>query len=580
MARLTKAEIAKIEKAQKDVLFPGTPENGYADAGLWKFLKYVYTKDSHDKNNPVKRLIGEGDEYAVIVFLYMLACTDLLIPKSRQIRMSWFSCTYALWVAMSGKMRHVIYQTKKEEDAFAQTTQGSKNPGDGRMDFILQHLPDWLRDPHIASGKGNLVGTMNFSPYEMSEDGVKIPWYGSKINAIPQGAKQVRQYTPTLYVNDESAFQEEYKEAMIAAGAAVTGGGQSISVSSVDAGSFFNESVLNIKGGGDIGHREIHPLVKRGMEVFGIEWPKGMRSWQTEGGSWVLEVKYTADKRKDPERDGVEWYADAVKRPGYEGDYESIGWQTEMEINYGAGGGDPVFPFVKPGCPVFIDGFKPSEIINKMRFFAGYDYGSQNPSAFEVFGVDADNKVYSVWELYEPCVNVADHVARIKRCPYWGHIEKIICDPSIGYKTQHAKHAADIKTMIEVFEDHGLYMSPGRRGQDVSMAQMIKSTYWNDKENPTFFLTKASPNLNREIQELRWEKHTSGAVELRRNAPEKIRQKNNHACDALFVVLDDGVHGFVEEQKKKTAGTFAQAVEDLRLETVRNNKRSGGIHVF
>lgn len=579
MARLTKAEIAKIEKAQQSVLFPGTPENGYADAGLWKFLPHVYTKDSHDKNDPVKRLIGIGDDYAIIVFLYMLACTDLLIPKSRQIRMSWFSCTYALWVAMSGKMRHVIYQTKKEEDAFAQTTQGGKNPGDGRMDFILQHLPAWLRDPHIASGKGNLVGTMNFSPYEISDEGVKIPWYGSKVNAIPQGAKQVRQYTPSLYINDESAFQEEYKEAMIAAGAAVTGGGQSISVSSVDAGSFFNQSVLNIKGSGDVEHREIHPVVEKGMSILGIKWPKGMRSWQTEGGSWVLEVKYDADPKKDPAREGAEWYKDAVKRPGYEGDYNSTGWQTEMEINYGAGGGDPVFPFVKVGSPIFIDGFRPDDIMNKMAFVAGYDYGSQNPSAFEVLGIDEEQRVYSVWELYEPNTNMAEHVARIKRCPYWDRIQHIVCDPSIGYRTQQSSHAADIKTMIEVYADHGLYMSPGRRGQDVTVAQMLKSTYWKDPDNPTLFLTKATPHLNMEIQDLRWEKHTSGAVEMRRNAPEKIRQKNNHGVDAITVIIDAGLPVYVPQIYKSTAGTFEQAVKDLRLETAKARRKGGGIHV-
>jgi hypothetical protein len=578
VAKLTKSEIAKIEAAQRRVLNPGTPENGYSDSGLWHFLQYVYTKDAHDKKNPIKKLIGPGDEYAIIVFLYMMACTDLLVPKSRQIRMSWFSCTYALWVAMGGHMRHVVYQTKKEEDAFAQTSQGSKNPGDGRMDFIMQYLPSWLKDPHIASGKGNLVGCMNFTPpNEAVIDGVSVPWVGSKINAIPQGAKQIRQYTPTLFISDESAFQEEYREAMIAAGAAVTGGGQSISVSSVDAGSFFNQSVLNIKGGGDIEHREIHPVVKVGMEKMGISWPKGMRSWQTEGGAWVLEVKYISDPHKDPERLGEQWYADAVRRPGYEGDYNSVGWQTEMEINYEAGGGDPVFPFAVVGSPIFIDGFRPSEIMENHRFFAGYDYGSQNPSAFVVWAINAKGEAFSVWELYETNTNMAVHVERIKRCPYWDRIEKVVCDPSIMSKTQQG--AADIKTLGELYEEHGLYLQRGRRAQDVSVAQAFKSGYWADPKAPRAFLTKATPNLNREIQELRWEKHTSSAVEQRRNAPEKIRQKNNHAWDATAVLFDDGVDSFIDFTPRKTAGTFAQAVKDLQLITARERRKSGGINV-
>ena len=113
MAKLSKADIKKISAAQERVLFSGTPENGYADSGMWEFLDHVYTKDAIDMDNPIKRLLGQGDDYALIVFLYMMACDSLMIPKSRQIRMSLMSCTFALWTAMGGPVRHVIYQTKK-----------------------------------------------------------------------------------------------------------------------------------------------------------------------------------------------------------------------------------------------------------------------------------------------------------------------------------------------------------------------------------------------------------------------------------------------------------------------------------
>jgi len=573
---LSKAEIRKIEDLHKEVFFYGTPEKGYADSGFWKYLPYVYTKDSHSPDNPVRRIIGEGDDYAIIVFLHMLACNDLAVPKSRQIRMSWFCAAFANWHTKTAKYRHTIWQGKKEHDAFAQTTMGNKAPCDGRIDFIEQHLPAWLRDPNIVSGKGNLVGAMSYSQSEYSDEGVAIPWQGSKLNAIPQGAHQIRQYTPSLVIVDEAAFMDDYDLTRVASKPALMGGGKFISVSSVDAGSHFNQTVLDVDG--DVVHRGINPIVERGMKEMGIGWPKGMRSWKTNSDIWVLEVHYSADPKKDPDRAGDEWRKEALK--GYVGGYESSGWQTEYEINYGAGGGDPVFPFVKVGSPIMIDGFKPDEIMDRMRFFAGYDYGSQNPSAFVVWGVDSENKAYSVWELYEPCVNVAEHVERIKRCPYWGRIEKIVCDPSIGYRTQHSKHAADIKTMIEVFEDHGLYMSPGRRAQDVSIAQMFKASYWADPKAPRAFLTKATPNLNREIMDLRWDKHVSSAVEMRKNAPEKIRQKDNHAWDATTVIFDDGVHGYFAHTTRNKAGTFAQAVEDLRLETMMERKGDGGIHVI
>lgn len=575
---LSKAEIRAISDKQKECLFYGTPEEGYSDSGLWKYLTYVYTKDSHSPLDPVRKILGSGDDYAIIVFLYMLACNDLSIPKSRQIRMSWFCAAFANWHTKTAKYRHTIWQGKKEQDAFAQTSMGNKAPTDGRIDFIEQHLPQWLRDPNIVSGKGNLVGAMSYTQADVSDDGVPIIWQGSKLNAVPQGAHQVRQYTPSLMIVDEAAFMEDYGKTRIAIKPAIHGGGKFISVSSVDAGSDFNQTVLDVKGG--IKH-EIHPIVKVGMEKFGLKWPRGMRSWKTDAGIWALEVHYSSDPKKDPAREGAAWVEEAVK--GYVGGYESPGWQTEYEINYEAGGGDPVFPFLKPGCPIFIDGFKPHEIMGKMRFFAGYDYGSQNPSAFVVWAVDQENKAYSVWELYEPNTNMARHVEKIKRCPYWDRIEKIVCDPSIGYRTQHGggKNASDIKTLIEIYEDHGLYMSPGRRGQDVTFAQMLKSSYWKDPDNPTLFLTKATPSLNKEWMGLRWDKHISDAVNVRKNAPEKIRDKSNHTFDASAVIFDDGVHGFVEEKVRKKAGTFMQAVEDLRLETaIKNRPTGGGINVL
>ena len=482
------------------------------------------------------------------------------------------SCTFGVWSAMSAPYRHVIYQTKKEEDAFAQTTQGSKNPADGRMDFIIQHLPAWLGDPNILSGKGNLVGTLMFSSAHSAE-GVSIPWRGSKINAIPQGGDQVRQYTPSVIISDESAFQGEYAASRIAAKPAVTGGGKFISVSSVDAGSAFNRTVLDMIG--EPNHR-VHEVVEIGLKKMGLAWPKGMRSWKTRADVDVLEVHYSADPRKDPDRQGSEWVKEAMR--GYVGGKESSGWQTEMEINYGAGGGDPVFPQVKIGSPVFIDSFIPSEIMNTHRFFAGYDYGARNPSAFEVWAINDKNQAFAVWELYEPCTNISVHVEKIKRCPYWDRIEIVVCDPSIMSRTQQG--AADIKTLGEIFEEHGLSLTRGRRGQDVSIAQVFNADYWADMNNLDAFITKSCPGLMQEVLDLRWDKHVSEALNVRKNAPERIRDKNNHAWDATATIFDYGVQPFVPEIVKPVAGTFKQAVADLRVNTARERRRSGGIHVL
>lgn len=576
MAKMTAAEIKALERDHAAIQSLGTPEMGYTDAGLWRFLKFVFTKDSHDSENPVKRLMQDGAEYLLVVFLYMLACPVLAVPKSRQIRMSWAAVAFSLWHAMSRPHRRVIFQTKKEEDAHDMITFGHKNPAAGRCDFVLQHLPGWMRDPNVVGGSGNRAGALIMSPLPVdSGSGARVPWYGSSIEAVPQGADQVRGKTPSLYISDEAAFQDAFADAVVALRPAVTGGGRFIAISSVDAGSHFNQMVL--EGSGASGHTHtVHPTVQRALDLLGMEWPKGMKSWQTPSGVWVLEVHYSADPAKDPERDGAKWFEDAVKV--YIGGVESTGWKTEMEIDYNAGGGVPVFPFAQPGSPIYVPAVVPSEVLGTHRFVAGYDYGTRNPAALEVAAVNSKGHPKFVWEVYEPCERMPDHSRRIKACPYWKEIEAIYCDPSLVAQNQHT--ASGLRSMVEIFADYGIVLTPGRRGQDVPVAMRIMSDWWFDPENPLMTISKNCPNLWREARDLRWEKHISSGVAMRKNNLEKIRQKDNHAFDAAVLAIDSGMSPFIAPTAPGPGyGTFGYAADRMRAEARAARNKGGGIRV-
>jgi len=569
MAKLSDTQIQEIVDAQRRIAFYGTPELGYTDSGLWEFLTYVYTKDSHDKVTPRKPLLGDDPDYAKVVFLHMLACDNLDIPKSRQIRMSWFAAAFCVWSAMTAKDREVIYQTKKEGDANSMVSLGSKDPTGGRMDFIIQHLPPFLSDPNIVSGVGNNVGCLTFSPEPEDKNGVPILWQGSKIHAIPQGAHQVRQYTYSLFCNDESAFQEEYAASMVAANAAGTGGGKQLSLSSVDSGSAFNLRVLEAPDGREPIH-QIHPVVQKGLNILGMKWPRGMRSWPTPAGDWVLEVHYTADPAKDPERDGAEWVAEAVK--GYVGGFDSSGWKTEMEIDYKAGGGDPVFPFLTSlAHPVFANEIDHQEAISKFNLFAGYDHGMDSPSAFIVWGVDQKGILYALWELYEPCMNAGLFADKLKAGPYWKYLQDVRCDPKICAKDQMG--AVGNKSINEQFAELGIFMLPGRRGQDVPMALRLNTEYWNDPMAPKAFITDGCPNLQREVMGLKWQKHISEAVAQRKNNPGKIMDKDNHAFDASCYILDSRPALWTKPVEKRPEGIYMDDLLELAEEREAERER-------
>ena len=577
MAKLTKAQIAKIAGWHKQIQFYGTAEKGYTDSGFWRFLPLVKTKDAHDLDNPEKPLWGDRAVYLVIVFLYLLACPVLAFAKSRQMRFSWATTAFALWHTMTGRHRHTIYQTKKEDDAHHMITFGAKNPAAGRADFILQHLPGWLADGHVVSGRGNTAGKLTLSHASKDPSGANVPWAGSVIEAVPQGADQVRGKTPSFFLSDESAYQDEFQAAVVALRPAVAGGGRFCSVSTVDSGSAFNDMVLDVDGGENAQH-EVHPVVQRALDIWGIEWPKGMRSWQTRSGTWVLETHYTADPAKDPARDGAAWFAEAVN--GYVGGVDSQGWKTEMEIDYSAGGGDPVFPQVSVNSKCFVEKIDPEWAKSNLAIYAGYDYGITNPSAFEVIGIDRQKKLYTLWELYEGCIDLGAHANKIKSCPYWDRIEDQVSDWSLGSKT--SQDGGKLRSVIDQFADHGIFMRPGTRGAPVAVAQRFNGEYWRDMENPLAIVSMGdTPDLYWEItQRLKWDRHVSEAVRRRKSNPDKMRDKDDHGWSALSYIthtLPGPYVPFVPPPPR--VATFDSVMETARLRRAQDERTGRRIYV-
>ena len=442
------------------------------------------------------------------------------------------------------------------------------------MDFIIQHLPDWLKDDNIVSGNGNLVGNLVFAPDRLDDNGVAIPWFGSRIQAVPGGADQIRGKTPSKISIDEGAFHDALKKVVVACNPAVADGGQLHIISSVDNGSDFNDIVLDTKGGESPKH-EVHPVVRIGMEKMGMRWPRGMKSWQTESGFWVLELHYTADPAKDPDRDGAKWVKEAVK--GYPGGMKSPGWQTEMEINYDSGGGQKVFPFLSQTLsPVFVENIDPAWAMARMNVFAGYDYGTNNPSAFIVWGMTEDGKLYALWELYEPCRDYKQHFNRIKRCPYFEKLEYIAADNKIFSKTQQT--ANGLKSVGELFHEEEIYISPARQGVDYPIAMRFLGDYWADPQKPRAFITKACPNLRMEARALKFQEHVSGLVSAKKNNPEKLVDKFNHAWDATAYALDRKPSRYVPGQDDGDRRNSIQAfVERAEASQPRARQRRGGI---
>jgi hypothetical protein len=196
----------------------------------------------------------------------------------------------------------------------------------------------------------------------------------------------------------------------------------------------------------------------------------------------------------------------------------------------------------------------------RMKIVSGYDYGTLNPSAHVIIGVDPQ---YGDWyfldELYEPCSGVKRHVARLKQSPYvkGGLIQYTKCDHSLGFKNQ--QQAGGLSCVVDLFRKEGFHMTPGRKGAGDTLRVMLLDRWSNvdewaawDREEakrlqagepprrrpPRAYITAGCPKLWWECQRLRLKEHTSAAVAARKNEPDQIMDKDDHAYQAAAYVLD------------------------------------------
>lgn len=172
-----------------------------------------YTRDEHDQVNPVKRFPVDKPYIGAIINLWVNEPL-LLVPKSRQLLMSWLFSACYLWDTQFHEGRLNFFQSKKEEDADRLLQ---------RAWFIYEHQPDWLKA---------------MFPAEYTYCHIKFKHAGSEIWGVPQGGDQTRSHTASGIFSDEMAFQPMAEDAYTGAKPTIDGGGRFTGVSSANPGFF------------------------------------------------------------------------------------------------------------------------------------------------------------------------------------------------------------------------------------------------------------------------------------------------------------------------------------------------------
>jgi len=176
---------------------------------------FVLTTDEHDEAEPTKHM---PDKDYLRLLAYTWVHRDLLlVPKSRQLMVSWLFMSISLHNLLARNSQRMAIISKKEEDADALIE---------RAFTIYKNLPHGrLYVPEVNRIRNNM----------------RCDTSGSVMTAMNQSAKGLRSYTWSWVFADEMAFQQEADQMLTAAMAAIRGGGRMTGVSTPDGEETFHD---------------------------------------------------------------------------------------------------------------------------------------------------------------------------------------------------------------------------------------------------------------------------------------------------------------------------------------------------
>ena len=263
----------------------------------------------------------------------------------------------------------------------------------------------------------------------------------------------------------------------------------------------------------------------------------------------VLRLRYRADARKRPgTREGDAWLAQALA--GYPGGTSSPSWRREMEIEYGAQGGLPVFPdwarLSRPPSRIVVDPVPEAEI-RTWALYGSYDHGWVHPAAFYLHGVDRTGRRITFYEAHGPRLpvskmatimkgegaSVPDAKGRMRHFaphPWYRDLAWIRADPQIWQADQQQSDGPN-KATADLFRQAGVSLIPATKGMDATIAGWITGDLWADPMTPQWVITTDCPMLLGELGRLR-HKPMSATVALTQAPPEAFVGKDDDGWDA------------------------------------------------
>ena len=196
-------------------------------------INWARTLDVHDRENSIKCFPDK--EYLRLLVETWVKEPLLLIPKSRQLMMSWLFTTLYLWDAQFHSGRLTFFQSKKSEDADDLVK---------RAKFVWDNEPKFLKRFYQAGVFKELKANPQHGGQHI-QGKLIFPDIYSEIRGIPEGGDVIRMHTASGILSDEMAFQPEAKNAYTAAKPTISSKGRFTGVSTAEDNTFFEDLVFD-----------------------------------------------------------------------------------------------------------------------------------------------------------------------------------------------------------------------------------------------------------------------------------------------------------------------------------------------
>lgn len=264
----------------------------------------------------------------------------------------------------------------------------------------------------------------------------------------------------------------------------------------------------------------------------------------TNGFSWITMTPV----------EGMSWVFDDLYEPGIEGHQDIDVIEIEMTENphLNAEAIDRFLrnlsederkarsrgEFVAVGGRVFsmfndidhvIDPVNPRELVG-WEWYASFDHGYNNPTAILWHAVSPDNEIITFAEHYASEMTVDEHA---KVYHERNRLNKREPDYVVGDPAMHQRNGVTGTSIVQEYADRGIYIAEGNNDVLSGVNRMIQYLRVDPElGRPRWRITRNCVALIGEMKKLRWQTFSSRKMMYENNKQEKIKKKDDHACDS------------------------------------------------